>query len=343
MAEDATFIYGLGPMTQVMDQLSRVAPLDTTVLLLGETGTGKELAARYLLEHHPGRRGGPLVSVHCGAIPDSLLESELFGHVRGAFTGADRDRIGQFERAHGGTLFLDEISTMTLAAQVRLLRVLQERRVTRLGCGTPREVDVRVVVATNQNLERLVDQGEFRADLFYRVSVFPILLPPLRDRRGDIAALAECFTQQVAERLGLGVAKQFSPESILALTSYDWPGNVRELENAVEFASIQCGAAEVVQKYHLPPHLAGVASSVPAEVVLTKEGLSFRTAVTNLERQLILQSLRLSGGNKARAAELLDLKRTTFLEKLRRVSDDEALPIGYAERSSAKDFRECEA
>src|SRR6185295_15442184 len=336
------FVAQSAAMTMVLRQLQKVASLDTTVLLQGESGTGKEVAARYLRDHHPRRKNGPLTCIHCGSIPETLLESELFGHVRGAFTGADRDRIGKFEQASGGTLFLDEISTMSPEAQVRLLRVLQDRRVTPLGSTESREVDVRVVVATNEDLKSLIAQGKFRLDLYYRLSTFPVVLPPLRQRPGDIVPLVSLFRARVAERLGLEASKPFLAETIRALAAYDWPGNVRELENVVEYAMIQSESAEV-RSADLPAEIRGVdpEASIPPSVVVTSDGLSFRTAVTNLERELILQSLRLSDGNKAKAAELLDLKRTTFLEKLRRLEQEGELAPGYSERSSAEDSREC--
>jgi len=312
-------------MLRAMDQLRRVARLDTTVLLEGESGTGKEVAARQLHDNHPRRSGGPFVCVHCGAIPETLLESELFGHVKGAFTGAERDRVGKFEQAHGGTLFLDEISTMSVEAQVRLLRVLQDRRVTRVGSTEDRQVDVRVVVATNQDLQGLVEQGKFRLDLYYRISTFPIPLPPLRERAADVLPLVELFSSRTAQRLGLDRPRPLSSEALCALTSYSWPGNVRELENVVEYAMIQCDE-EMLSVRHLPPHFAdlrGTSSGAMTSVVVTEDGVSFRSAVTTLERELILQSLQLAEGNKARAAELLDLKRTTFLEKLRKLEGEE--------------------
>ncbi len=323
------FVAASGPMVAVMGNLRKVAPLDTTVLLQGESGTGKEVAARFVHDTHPRRRRGPLVAVNCGAIPATLLESELFGHVRGAFTGADRDRVGRFEQADGGTLFLDEISTMTPDAQVRLLRVLQERSVTRLGATDARPVDVRVVVATNQDLEAAVQNGGFRLDLYYRVSAYPITLPPLRERPGDLLPLVEFLARRVARRMGLERARELSSEALGQLAAYAWPGNVRELENVVEYATIQA-EGPTIERRHLPAHLARIdASSTTglAGIVVTEDGLSFRTAVTNLERELILQSLRLAEGNKARAAELLELKRTTFLEKLRRLEVEGLLSV----------------
>ncbi len=323
-------------MREAAARLRMVAPTDTTVLLLGESGTGKEVAARFLHANHPRRRCGPLVAVHCGAVPDGLLESELFGHVRGAFTGAERERIGRFEQAHGGTLFLDEISTMKPEAQVRLLRVLQERQISRVGSLETRPVDVRVVVASNQDLKRLVAQGHFREDLFYRVSSFPVRLPPLRERLADLPRLVQLLAERAARKAGLCRPRRFSPDALRALAAWSWPGNVRELENAVEYATILAGARELVLREDLPPEVAGSPETdrpqAGASVLVTEEGISFRRAVSNLERELILQSLRLADGNKARAAELLDLKRTTFLEKLRRLEEEGLLVPGQADR-----------
>ncbi len=316
-------------MVKVLVKLGKVAPLDTTVLLQGESGTGKELAALFLHENHPRRRSGPLVSVHCGAIPDSLLESELFGHVKGSFTGAERDRIGKFEQADGGTLFLDEISTMKPESQVRLLRVLQDRTITRVGSSEPRPVDVRVVVASNQDLKALVDAGSFRLDLYYRVNTFPVLIPPLRERIGEVPALVEALAVRLASRFGLGAPKRFPPDVLRAMAAHSWPGNVRELENAVEYACIVAGEREGILLEDLPEEMgSAAASTVPGGggVMVTEEGISFRTAVSQLERELILQSLRIAEGNKARAAELLDLKRTTFLEKLHRLEEEGLCP-----------------
>jgi len=262
--ENSRFIVGSGSMTRVVDRLRKVAHLDTTVLVEGESGTGKEVAARFLHRNHPSRRHGPMVSVHCGALPESLLESELFGHVRGAFTGAERDRMGKFEQANGGTILLDEISTMNPDAQVRLLRVLQERLVIRVGSTEGRPVNVRVVVATNQDLRPLIERGAFRLDLLYRINVFPVKLPPLRERPGDIPPLVEEFAARIAERHGLAAPRRFSPEALRALSAHSWPGNVRELQNAVEYASIECPEGSPVRQAHLPGEIAGIDLSCPA-------------------------------------------------------------------------------
>jgi DNA-binding NtrC family response regulator len=337
-AEDVAFVAVSASMLQAVDRLRKVAPLDTTVLLTGESGTGKEVAARFLHSNHPRRRGGPFVCVHCGAIPDGLLESELFGHLKGAFTSADRDRTGKFELAHGGTLFLDEISTMKPEAQVRLLRVLQERRVSRVGGGESRPVDVRVVVASNQDLKALLQSGGFRLDLYYRISAFPVELPPLRERPADLVALVEVLSRRIAARIGLEEPKPFTAEALRAMSAYHWPGNVRELENTIEYASILSSLRDQIGIEDLPEEISGAPPSARASgagVMVTDQGLSFRSAVSSLERDLILQSMRLADGNKARAAELLDLKRTTFLEKLRRLEEEGLLAPDQLARSSA--------
>ena len=324
MKKFSRMIGGTPAMQRLLADIERVARLDTTILIEGESGTGKELAARLLHDRHPRRASGPLVCVHCGAIPESLLESELFGHRRGAFTGADRDRVGKFEQADGGTLFLDEISTMSPEAQVRLLRVLQERQVTPLGANAAKPVDVRIVAATNENLKAMVERGEFRADLYYRIAAYPLRVAPLRERLADVPALVDHLKQKIAERLGLEDAPTLSAEAEQRLVRYDWPGNVRELENAVEYALVRAMDQAQMLPEHLPEALAHAAAGAArvASPVVTEQGVSFRTAISNLERDLILQSLDVARGNKARAAELLDLKRTTFLEKLRRIEGD---------------------
>jgi DNA-binding NtrC family response regulator len=245
--------------------------------------------------------------------------------------------VGKFEQANGGTIFLDEISTMKPEGQLRLLRVLQDRQVTRIGASEPRQVDLRVIAASNQDLKTMVDAGTFRLDLYYRVSTFRVRLPAVRERSGDIPPLVELFSLRCASRHGLDAPKRFSAAAMRALHAHDWPGNVRELESAVEFAYILSDGRDLVLPQDLPPEIAGKEASpdAPASgIVVTEEGVSLRTAVSRLERELILQSLRLAGGNKARAAELLDLKRTTFLEKLGRLAEDGLLPQPQAEWSS---------
>ncbi|MBP7149150.1 MAG: sigma-54-dependent Fis family transcriptional regulator [Acidobacteria bacterium] len=316
-------IIGKSPaMQRVFQLLDKVAQVDSTVLITGESGVGKELIVQALHYRHPSRKGHKLVAVHCGAIPENLIESELFGHVRGAFTGADREKPGRFELAKGGTLFLDEIGTMRPDLQVKLLRVLQTRQITRVGGTVPIPIDVRVVAATNEELRAKVDRGEFREDLFYRLNVIPVFVPPLRERRSDIPLLASHFVAKYAHRNNLP-AKEIAQETMRMLMRHDWPGNVRELENAIEYATVMSASRMHLEPADLPMELNG--GSVPSTLgyQVTEDGLNLRTVVSELERNLILQSLELTNGNKARAAQLLDLKRTTFVEKLKRIQRGE--------------------
>ncbi len=314
-----TVLVGDSPaFRHVVEQLELVANVPTTVLLTGETGTGKELAARYLHEQSP-RATGPMVSLHCGAVPDNLLEDELFGHVRGAFTGADASRQGVFEMADKGTLLLDEIGTMSLSLQAKFLRVLQELRFRRLGDSRERSVDVRLVAATNADLEDKVKRGEFRADLYYRLSVFPVRLPPLSARGRDAVLLARHFCRSLSRRLGVSL-KTLSTDAEERLTRYSWPGNVRHLENTLERAVIVSRDRRVIELGDLGMDLIDP-SAERASVTIPDDGIHFDTVVSQLERDLILKSLEISGGNKKQAADLLGLKRTTLIEKLRRLGD----------------------
>jgi len=306
-------------LAAVVDRILRVASSDATVLIAGESGVGKEIAARTLHQGHARRRLGPFVAVHCGAIPESLIESELFGHVRGAFTGADRDREGRFEQARGGTLFLDEVSTMGPEMQVKLLRALQERTVCRVGGSQTVEVNVRVVAASNQNLSELVRRGSFREDLYYRLNVVQIAIPPLRDRIEDVPVLARLFVERASARAESCV-KSIPSDVMKRLMEYSWPGNVRELENAMEASVILAGEDVEIRAADLPEAIRRREESEPSPLVqLTRKGTCLRSLVSNIERDLVLQSLRLSRGNKAEAARLLGLKRTTFVEKMRRL------------------------
>ena len=315
-------LIGTSPaMQRMFSLLEKVAVSDSTVLLAGESGVGKGFIVEKLHALHPTRRTGPLVSVHCGAIPDTLIESELFGHVRGSFTGADRDRVGHFELAQGGTLLLDEIGTMGLGLQVKLLQVLQERRVTRVGGSRSIDLDVRIVAATNDNLRQRVAEGTFREDLFYRLNVIPVEVPPLRERKDDIPQLTKYFVKLYEDRMGLD-ATGVSPEAMKVLSDYHWPGNIRELRNAVEYAMVVGGCNGSIQREDLPALRKRENSSTTPDVQLGPQGLSLRSLVSNLERDLILQSLQLADGNRARAAELLELKRTTFIEKLRKLAPE---------------------
>lgn len=306
------------PMQRLFQLLEKVSQVDSTVLITGESGVGKELIVQALHYGHPLRRRHRLVAVHCGAIPENLIESELFGHARGSFTGADRDKPGRFELAQGGTLFLDEIGTMKPDLQVKLLRVLQSRQIHRVGGTRPIPVDVRVIAASNEDLKAKVDRGEFREDLYYRLNVIPLYVPPLRERRSDIPLLAAHFAAKYAHRNNLP-KKEISQEAMRILMRHDWPGNVRELENAIEFATVMSGGRSTIEPGDLPFEIQRESSGFSLPLQVTEEGLDFKSVVSELERNLILQSLEIAGGNKARAAALLDLKRTTFVEKLKRI------------------------
>ncbi len=303
-------------MRRVMAQLERVAASETRVCILGETGTGKELVARTLHERSP-RRTGPFVTLNCAAVPAELIESELFGHEKGSFTGAAARHLGKFEQAHRGTLFLDEIGDMPLPMQAKLLRVLEEGEVERIGGGEPIRVDVRVTVATHRNLEQLVREGKFRQDLCHRVYVFPLTLPPLRDRIDDVPALVEHFASQVAEVNGWKPA-QFTPEAIQALQQYAWPGNVRELRNVVErlllFAAD--GQVDTGTVGMALPQAPAQASPAPAGT-----GPLFER-VTRFEREVILAELERQHHHVTNAAKALGLERSHLYKTCQRLGID---------------------
>jgi DNA-binding NtrC family response regulator len=303
-------------MRLVLDRVEQIADTDASVLIRGETGTGKEVVAR-LVHGASQRRAGPFVAVNVSAIPETLAESELFGHVRGAFTGADKPRTGRFVAANGGTLFLDEIGEMPRGVQVKLLRALQEREVNPVGASEPVAIDVRVVAATHRDLEGMIEEGTFREDLFYRLDVVPIEIPSLRERRQDIPALADHFRVEVNAREGRSVTG-FALDVVQRLGAYDWPGNVRELENLVERLVVVAGNRMVVMD-DLPAHLrTTVVDLENATLDLPESGVDLRIFLTQLEERLIAQALERTGGNKNRAAELLGMNRTTLVEKLRR-------------------------
>jgi two-component system response regulator AtoC len=288
-------------MREVMDLAARVAPFPSTVLLTGESGSGKEAVARAVHRASP-RNGRAFVAVNCGAIPENLLESELFGHERGAFTGADRAREGLFEEADGGTLFLDEIGELSLPLQVKLLRVLQERQIRRVGGTGERAVDVRVLAATARDLVDEVREGRFREDLFYRINVVQIVVPPLRTRPEDVPPLAEHFLRLHARRLGVE-APGLPRELVPVLAAYSWPGNVRELENVIERALVLSGGSVAVE--HLPPHVR--TGRHPFQLPDDDGDLSVKRRLPALEKSLIVRALERSRGNRTKAAELLDL------------------------------------
>jgi two-component system response regulator HydG len=299
------------PMRRVLDQLRKIAAADTTVLVLGESGTGKELVARALHEQGP-RRDGPFVSVSCAAIPEGLLESELFGHEKGAFTGAVRRKLGRFELANGGTLFLDEVGEIPPAIQVKLLRVLQERSFERVGGEETIDVDVRVVSATNRDLKAMASTGAFREDLYYRLAVLPVTLPPLRERPGDVEELARFFIGKLAARVGRRVSG-FTPEALALLKGHRWPGNVRELENVVEQALV-FAEGELIRPEDLPD---GLRVARPAAAVELPSGdRSLTDVLEELERQLILAAWDKAKGVKAETARLLGIKPSALYYKL---------------------------
>src|SRR5687767_13605725 len=306
------------PMQALFQMLETVARSNSTILITGETGTGKEVVAR-AIHHNSARRAHRFVALNCSAIPETLLEAELFGHVRGAFTGAVGARQGRFEQAHKGTLFLDEVGTMSVALQMKLLRALQEREFERVGDNQTIKVDVRVIAATNSELTRMVAEGSFREDLYYRLNVIPIHLPPLRDRRDDIPVLAQHFLEKFAP----GAQIQISQVAMRVLMAYPWPGNVRQLENAVERAVTLGGGRKEIDVVDLPPEIQDVPQALSTPFVeFPDDGLDLPAYLTSIERDLIRRSLERTGGNRNKAAELLRIKRTTLVEKLKRLGPD---------------------
>jgi DNA-binding NtrC family response regulator len=308
------------PMRQIAQQIRLVAPRRATVLITGETGTGKELAARSIHESS-GRKRFSLVAVNCSALPEALLEAELFGHVKGAFTGAISHRIGRFEQAHHGTIFLDEIGDLPFGLQAKLLRVLQEREFQRLGSSETFRVNARVIVATNGDLSELIKQGKFREDLYYRLNVVPIAMPPLREHSSDVPVLVRHFIEKICGEENIP-AKQVSQETLGRLAAHDWPGNVRELENAVEKAIVLSGDRSVLfpGDFPLPPrrHPAVYPNGGAHPVIaVPDQGLDFERTVGSIELNILEQALRKTRGNKKLAAEMLGLKRTTLTAKLK--------------------------
>jgi two-component system response regulator AtoC len=306
------------PAQKLFQLLETVAPSNSTILVTGETGTGKEVVAR-AIHHNSPRRAHRFVALNCSAIPETLLEAELFGHVKGAFTGAIGARQGRFEQAHKGTLFLDEVGTMSTALQMKLLRALQEREFERIGDSQTTKVDVRVIAATNSDLGRMVADGEFREDLYYRLNVIPVHVPPLRDRREDIPLLVTHFLERYAPGRGM----QMSQGAMRALMAFAWPGNVRQLENAVERAVALSAGRNEVDVQDLPPDLQAAPEQTTAPFVdFPDGGLDLPAYLAAIERDLIHRSLDRTGGNRNRAAELLRIKRTTLVEKLKRLGTD---------------------
>lgn len=303
-------------ITNVLEMIEKVSTSDSTILVKGESGTGKELVAK-AVHYNSNRANKRLIPVNCGAIPAELLESELFGHVKGAFTGAIANRIGRFELAHEGTIFLDEIGEMSPTLQVKLLRVIQERQFEPVGSAKTVEVDVRIIAATNIDLEKAVEEGRFREDLFYRLNVIPIQIPPLRERHGDIALLLHHFIQHFNQAKGKNITG-IIPEAMDLLYSYNWPGNVRELENLVERIAILKGQGMIAphdlpEKYQQRRY---VQNSQDLEIPDT--GIDFNSAVDAYENALIIRALERTNWNRNQAAQLLKLNRTTLVEKIKK-------------------------
>jgi Nif-specific regulatory protein len=304
-----------GPMRQLYEEVARVASTNTTVLIRGESGTGKELIAQAIHLHSP-RATQAFVKVNCAALPETLVESELFGHERGAFTGAQQREQGRFELANGGTIFLDEIGELSPGTQVKLLRVLQEREFERVGGTESVRVDVRVIAATNRDLEKALAESHFREDLYYRLNVFPIFIPPLRARKADVLPLADHFVEKYAREHGKRI-RRISTSAIDLLSSYHWPGNVRELENTIERA-VLLADGEVIQGYHLPPTLQ------TADATGTLVSASLESAVETFERSLIEDALKSTQGNRSRAARLLNSTDRVISYKIKKYGIDPA-------------------
>jgi DNA-binding NtrC family response regulator len=305
-------------MQHVFSALELVSPMKSTVLIHGESGTGKELVARTIHLNSP-RRDHQFVAFNAAAVPEGLVEAELFGHAKGAFTGAINARVGRFELADKGTLFIDEVSSMSLALQAKVLRALQEREIERVGESRPFKFDIRLIAATNVDLRKMVKEGTFREDLYYRLNVVPIPLPPLRHRREDIALLAQHFIEKSCKHNGVPL-RTISQAALRLLMDYTWPGNIRQLENAIEYAVAVSGASREIGPAMLPedirhPDRMGTVSPV----MIPEEGLDFTTVMSQIERDLILGGLEKTGGNKRQAARLLNLSRTTLIDKLHRL------------------------
>ncbi|MEO1716355.1 MAG: sigma-54 dependent transcriptional regulator [Planctomycetota bacterium] len=308
-----------GRMQRVYELVEAVAPSKTTVLMSGESGTGKSLVAR-AIHQRSDRAGGPFVELACGSIPETLLESELFGHVKGSFTGAHSDKVGKFEAAHNGTLFLDEINSASAGMQLKLLRALQERRFEPVGSNATREVDVRVVLASNEPLEQLVAEKRFRQDLYYRINVVMIELPPLRDRLSDVPLLAEHFLQQFGDELGKELIG-FTPEASAALRGYGYPGNVRELQNIVERAAV-LSRDVTIGVDALPTHVVNADTAVRVGRVADDgpwEPMPLAAALRGPERRILLRALEANDWNRQSTADQLEINRTTLYKKMKQL------------------------
>jgi transcriptional regulator with PAS, ATPase and Fis domain len=301
-----------GVMQNLYELIDNVAQTDSPVMITGESGTGKELVARAI--HEAGnRRALPFIKVNCAALNDNLLESELFGHIKGAYTGADKNRVGRFEAADGGTIFLDEIGDIPMSTQVKLLRTLEEKVIEKVGDHTPIKVDVRVLSATNRNLEQLIAEGSFREDLFFRINVFPLRCPPLRERLEDLPMIVQSFIRQNNEKTGKKILGM-TPEAIEKMTAYGWPGNIRELRNTVEYAFVLCASGGIGTQ-HLPPKIA----ATPLECV---EPSAARPATGDAKKDTLISALRQSGGNRTEAARILGVSRVTVWKQMKKYAID---------------------
>jgi len=311
-------IIGNSPaMQNVFRLMQRIIKTDSTVLVMGESGTGKEIVAKSI-HFNSSRQDKPFVAVHCGAIPETLLESELFGHAKGAFTGAVREKIGKFERAHQGTIFLDEIGTMPLHLQIKLLRVLQEQEIERVGSNTTVKLDVRVIAATNLSLEEEVKNGRFREDLFYRLNVIPLIVPPLRERVEDIVPLTRHFLAKYCREMNRA-EMHISRQTMESMELYPWPGNVRELENTVE-RLVALTESETITIADLPDSIGKQhGNRLSFSYELGESGLDFAATIGEIESQIIIRALALTNHVKARTASLLRMNRTTLVEKMKRL------------------------
>ncbi|GLI33596.1 sigma-54-dependent transcriptional regulator [Desulforhabdus amnigena] len=304
------------PMQAIYRMIERVARTDSTILITGESGTGKELIAN-AVHYNSERKDKPFIPINCGAIPEELLESELFGHEKGSFTGAYREHLGRFELAHQGTIFLDEIGEMSPKLQVKLLRFLQEKKFERVGGARTIQVDTRIVAATNKDLEKMVSAGSFREDLFYRLNVIPIRVPPLRERIEDIPLLIQHFLKQHSQKKDIPL-KRISKAALSAMQAYSWPGNVRELENAIERLVILTEGDEI-QMEDLPQRMAQMQAKPSFSTIgIEGGGIDLKGTLEELENSLILEALKKAGGVKNQAAKLLGLNRTTLIEKMKK-------------------------
>lgn len=326
LSESIGLVGGSPEMQAVLRKIRKVASSDSTVLITGESGTGKELIARAI--HQLSRRSrGPMITINCGAIPSELLESELFGHEKGSFTGAHKTRIGRFEMACGGTIFLDEIGDMNPMLQVKLLRAIQEQTFERVGGEKPINVDIRIISATNKNLKKAVEDGSFREDLFYRLNVIPLQVPPLREREGDIPLLSSFFLERFSERMEEPV-KKISDKATSFLESYSWPGNVRELENLMERLCVMVDG-DVIDVDDLPENIS-MKSDIPrigfGGGFEMDESMGFNDAVDNFQKYLIIKALNKTGWVKAKAAEMLKINRTTLVEKIKKLQIESTGP-----------------